>query len=105
MRRITTTKIVKIGNSRGIRIPKALLEQANLTGEVQLVLEGDHIELRPTGKPRAGDRRGGFFQDPLKFLDGLLEGHVAVAGIKLVGPGFQQKFLGQVAGEQAHPHA
>ena len=54
MRRITTTKIVKIGNSRGIRIPKALLEQANLTGEVQLVLEGDHIELRPTGKPRAG---------------------------------------------------
>ena len=54
MRRITTTKIVKIGNSRGIRIPKALLEQANLTGEVQLVLEGDRIELRPTEKPRAG---------------------------------------------------
>ena len=54
MRRITTTKIVKIGNSRGIRIPKALLEQANLTGEVQLILEGDRIELRPIEKPRAG---------------------------------------------------
>jgi antitoxin MazE len=54
MRRISTTKIVKIGNSRGIRIPKALLEQANLTDEVQLVLERGHIEVRPARKPREG---------------------------------------------------
>ena len=54
MRQVTKARIVKIGNSRGIRIPKALLEQANLTAEVELILEGDHIEVRPTAKPRAG---------------------------------------------------
>jgi len=30
------TKIIRIGNSRGVRIPKPLLEQAGLEDEVQL---------------------------------------------------------------------
>jgi antitoxin MazE len=30
------SKIVTIGNSQGIRIPKVLLAQANLSGEVEL---------------------------------------------------------------------
>ena len=32
-----TTRIVRIGNSRGIRVPKALLDVANLPEEVALV--------------------------------------------------------------------
>ena len=48
------TKIVKIGNSQGIRIPKALLEQVNLGEEVELVVDGNQLILRPAGNPRQG---------------------------------------------------
>ena len=41
------TRIVKIGNSRGIRIPKPLLEQAGLHEEVDLVLEDGVLIVRP----------------------------------------------------------
>ena len=34
------SRVVKIGNSRGIRIPKTLLEQADLTDEVEMTVEG-----------------------------------------------------------------
>lgn len=47
-------KIVKIGNSQGIRIPKALLEQVGLIGEVELLVEGDALVLRPLRCPRQG---------------------------------------------------
>ena len=36
-----TTRVVRIGNSQGVRIPKPLLEQAGLTGEVEMVVEND----------------------------------------------------------------
>ncbi len=39
--------IVRIGNSRGIRIPKALLEQCRLKGELELVPEGDRLVIPP----------------------------------------------------------
>jgi antitoxin component of MazEF toxin-antitoxin module len=32
----TKTRIVRIGNSRGIRVPKLLLDQAELPDEVEL---------------------------------------------------------------------
>jgi antitoxin MazE len=47
-------KIVQIGNSRGIRIPKALLEQCGLEGELELVPDGDKLILRPSARPRRG---------------------------------------------------
>ena len=51
---ITTTRIVRIGNSRGIRVPKGLLEQAQLPEEVELQAEhGRHI-IRAARGPRAG---------------------------------------------------
>lgn len=35
-------KLVKIGNSRGVRIPKALLEEAELVDDIELtVVDGD----------------------------------------------------------------
>jgi antitoxin MazE len=48
------TTIVRIGNSRGIRIPKALLEQCNLQDEVELEVRGEHLAVRPATKPRSG---------------------------------------------------
>ncbi len=48
------TRIVRIGNSRGIRLPKVLLEEAQLTDEVELQAEPGRIVIRRAGRPRAG---------------------------------------------------
>ena len=48
------TRIIKIGNSQGIRIPKLLLEQSGLQSEVEINLEGDHLTIRMVSHPRAG---------------------------------------------------
>lgn len=48
------TKIVRIGNSQGVRIPKPLLEEAGLEGQVQLrVVEGG-LMIQSERAPRAG---------------------------------------------------
>ena len=47
------TQIIQIGNSQGIRIPKVLLEDSGITGEVDLELHPDGILIRDTQKPRA----------------------------------------------------
>ena len=39
------TKIVRIGNSQGVRIPKPLLEQAGLEGEVELRITASGIVI------------------------------------------------------------
>ncbi len=46
------TKIVKIGNSRGIRIPKSIIEQINIDSEVELEVKNDSIIIRPISKKR-----------------------------------------------------
>jgi antitoxin MazE len=48
------TRIVRIGNSRGIRIPKALLELAGLSGEVEISVQDHSLVIRSARKPRAG---------------------------------------------------
>jgi antitoxin MazE len=48
------TRIVPIGNAHGIRIPKPLLEQAGLRGEVEIRVEGGALVIRPARKPREG---------------------------------------------------
>ncbi len=48
------TQIIQIGNSQGIRIPKVLLEESRITGEVELELHSEGILIRKTLKPRAG---------------------------------------------------
>lgn len=48
------TKLIRIGNSKGIRIPKPIIEQSELTDEVELIV-GDHeIILRSISGPRRG---------------------------------------------------
>lgn len=46
-------RIVPIGNSQGIRIPKPLLEQTGMSGEVEISAERDSLVIRPARKPRA----------------------------------------------------
>ena len=54
MSTVIKTRIVKIGNSHGIRIPKLLLDQSNLGEEVELVLQQDQIVIRPVRRVREG---------------------------------------------------
>ena len=51
---IAKTRIVRIGNSRGIRVPKGLLEQAQLPEEVELQAEPGRLVVRAAQGPRAG---------------------------------------------------
>jgi len=47
-------RIVKIGNSQGIRIPKPLLDQTGITDDVELEVQKTHIIIRPFTNPRSG---------------------------------------------------
>ena len=47
--------VVQIGNSKGIRIPKAILEQCQIEDQVDLEVEDGRIILKPKKKtPREG---------------------------------------------------
>ena len=48
------SQIIQIGNSQGIRLPKVLLEESGITGDVELELHSDGILIRNAQKPRAG---------------------------------------------------
>jgi antitoxin MazE len=48
------TNVVRIGNSRGIRIPKKLLEECRLEETVELEAHKDHLVIRSVAKPRNG---------------------------------------------------
>lgn len=48
------TRIVRIGNSRGIRIPKPLLKEAGLGDEVELTSRRGALLIRRAGRPRDG---------------------------------------------------
>jgi len=48
------TELVRIGNSRGIRIPKPLIEQCRLTETVELRVENECLVISSQRQPRAG---------------------------------------------------
>jgi len=48
------TRIVQIGNSRGVRLPKALLDEAQLVDEIELQAAPGRIVIRKASRPRAG---------------------------------------------------
>lgn len=50
------TEIVRIGNSRGIRIPKPLIEQCGLEGTVELSVEKDRLVISRGRRLRQGWR-------------------------------------------------
>lgn len=48
------TRIVKIGNSQGVRIPKLLLEQSGIHTDVEIEVQGDHLTIRTASHLRNG---------------------------------------------------
>ncbi len=50
----TKTRIVQIGNSRGIRVPKMLLDHAALPEDVELRAEPGRLVVSAAIRPRAG---------------------------------------------------
>ena len=48
------TRIVKVGNSQGIRIPKPLLEQSGIDTEVEIEVHSDRLVIRAVGRSRVG---------------------------------------------------
>jgi len=46
--------IINIGNSKGIRLPKTILEKYNISGKIELILEKSYIVLKPKTEPRKG---------------------------------------------------
>ncbi len=48
------SRIVRIGNSQGVRIPKPLLNQSGLQGEVELEVKDRQIIIRSAESPRRG---------------------------------------------------
>ena len=48
------TRIIAIGNSQGIRIPKPMLEQSGISGDVELEVEDNKIVIHAVSQPRRG---------------------------------------------------
>lgn len=46
--------IIRIGNSKGIRIAKTILEQYDIQDKVELILEEGYLVLKPIPQPRTG---------------------------------------------------
>ncbi|WP_026998287.1 AbrB/MazE/SpoVT family DNA-binding domain-containing protein [Eisenibacter elegans] len=44
--------VIQVGNSKGIRLSKTLLEKYQITDKIELVLENDYIILKPVVEPR-----------------------------------------------------
>ncbi|NLK51807.1 MAG: AbrB/MazE/SpoVT family DNA-binding domain-containing protein [Syntrophomonadaceae bacterium] len=46
--------IIRIGNSKGIRLPQAILKQCGIESKVQLEIKGNCIIIKPIKTPRQG---------------------------------------------------
>jgi antitoxin MazE len=46
--------VIQIGNSKGIRLEKALLEKYDIKDAVELILEKGFIIIKPISSPRKG---------------------------------------------------
>jgi len=48
------TKIIQIGNYKGIKIPKSFIEQYQLRGEIELIPSKNGLFITSSFKPRFG---------------------------------------------------
>ena len=51
---VTKANVIRIGNSWGVRIPKALLEQCRLGDTVELDVGNGRLVIRSVDRPRRG---------------------------------------------------
>ena len=54
MSALIQARLVRIGNSQGLRLPKAVIEQASLGDEIEVEASHHQIVLRPSRRARAG---------------------------------------------------
>jgi antitoxin MazE len=48
------SRLIRIGNSRGVRLPKPLIEEAGLQEEVEVQIRGNALVITSPSRPRAG---------------------------------------------------
>jgi len=48
------TRVIKIGNSQGFRIPKPILDQTGIRDDVEIEVENNQIIIRPVENVREG---------------------------------------------------
>jgi antitoxin MazE len=48
------TRLIQIGNSRGIRLPKMLIDELGLDDEVELVVRDEELVIRSADTARTG---------------------------------------------------
>jgi antitoxin MazE len=46
--------VIPIGNSKGIRLSKTILEKYSIQDRLEIILEEDYIVLKPSTQPREG---------------------------------------------------
>jgi antitoxin MazE len=63
-------RIVRIGNSQGIRIPKPLIAQTGLKGEVDISVRENQLVISPAERPRANWPQA--FRDMARLRDDVL---------------------------------
>ena len=51
---VARTRLVKIGKSRGICLPRLFLDQVELDEEVELEVQDGQVIVRPVPRPRRG---------------------------------------------------
>ncbi|HTP34024.1 MAG TPA: hypothetical protein VMJ75_17715 [Candidatus Acidoferrales bacterium] len=66
--------LVRIGNSRGLRIPKPLIEQCGFGDTVDLRVEADRLIIVPDHRPREGWEKAFRTADSMSDEERLLEG-------------------------------
>jgi antitoxin MazE len=67
------TTIIGIGNSRGIRIPKVLLEQTGMTEQVEIEVQASQLVVRPVIKTARAEWNEKFQQMAAREDDKMLD--------------------------------
>jgi antitoxin MazE len=75
------TRIVKIGNSQGIRIPRILLEQSGVGEEIEIEVQDQALVIRAAAKSRRGWEAA--FANPAEGLGEANPARVAPSGVTL----------------------
>jgi antitoxin MazE len=68
---VVRAKLVKIGNSRGIRLAKPLLEVAGLADEVEIEPAPGLLRIKPSAHPMSGWAEAASSYEPEGLLDEL----------------------------------
>ncbi len=63
------TRLIRIGNSRGVRLAKPVLEQAGLDDEVEIRVESGAIIITAAASPRTGWAEAAAKYGPSHLLD------------------------------------